>query len=249
MAVGRVLKSAFALPWEHRKALAPEIVVPLVAWIAVGLIAELDFFTQSNILSWLWMFLSCLPAAWLAVCVHRFLLRDLSNVHEGIKLGIERRAALYALVGLALWAIFLVAMLLADLSGALEISAEDTEVFDESLTRTLMVMLMLLFSAAISALIAGRLCLVLPAIAVGGDVSAAVNAGRGNTLRLTVIFALLPIALLLLIDLLFRDLAGILGETLVVVLGAMVTIVEVAALSVSYRELMPPAPPPTNPPA
>ena len=63
------------------------------------------------------------------------------------------------------------------------------------------------------------------------------------------VFALLPVALTLPIELLFREDPGFLELTLLVVLGAIITIVEVAALSLSYRELIQPEPPPTDPPA
>ena len=114
-----------------------------------------------------------------------------------------------------------------------------------------MVQIAVLFvvSTVISALIGGRFCLALPAIALGADVRAAVLAARGNTLRLTVVFALLPVALTLPIGLLIGEDPGFLELTLLVVLGTIVTVVEVAALSLSYRELTQPAPPPTNPPA
>ena len=243
--MARVLAGAFKLPWEQRKPLARAVFVPLLAVIGVSLIGEFDLIALPETLDWLWVVIYCVPAAWLAVYIHRFLLRDLSDAHTGAKSGNVKRVVLYGLLGLAFWAL----LIGATLFGTRDVPAENSPDIEESMAQMVQTVVILFVSAVISALIGGRLCLALPAIAVDADVRAAVHAARGNTLRLTVVFALLPIAMSLLIELLFRENAGFLDLTLLVVLGAIVMVVEVAALSLSYRELTQPAPPPTDPPA
>ncbi len=244
-----MLAGAFKIPWDQRKPLARAIIVPLLVMVGVELIAELELLTLPETLEWVWMFIYCVPTAWLAVYVHRFLLRDLSGAHTGLESGIGKRVALYALLVIAFWALFFGATFFAEQFGTPEIPPDDAEDLEQPMAGALQTATLIFASAVISALIGSRLCLVLPAVAVGGDVRAAVHAARGNTLRLTVVFALLPILLIVITLLLFRDDASAVESGLLVVLGAIFTIVEVAALSLAYRELTQPAPPPTDPPA
>ncbi|HEY6123282.1 MAG TPA: hypothetical protein VIV63_01425, partial [Steroidobacteraceae bacterium] len=207
--------------------------------------SEFDVLPLPESLDWLWMFIYCLPAAWLAVDVHRFLLRDLPDARVLVGSGNAKRVLLYALVAFAFWALVIGAVY----SGVLDLPAEDSPEMENWMAQMLEGMVIVFVLAVISALLGGRLCLVLPAIALGGDVRAALRAARGNTLRLTVVIALLPVVLAFLIEVIVRGDSTILDQALVVVLGAVVMVVEVSALSLSYRELTQPAPPPTDPPA
>ena len=240
--MGRVLAGAFKLPWEQRKPLAHAVCIPLLSLIGVSLVSEFELITLPEAFEWLWMFIYVVPTAWLAVYILRFLLRDLSDARTGVESGNAKRVVLYALLVLGFWAL----VMGVTIFGVLEMPASDTGDLIAHMVQTLVLLVVCL---VVSALIGGRFCLALPAIAVGAGVRAAVRAARGNTLRLTMVFAWLPVALTVLIELLIGEDAGIFDLTLLVVLGAIVTIVEVAALSLSYRELTQPAPPPTDPPA
>jgi hypothetical protein len=247
----RVLARAFVLPWEQRKAILRAAIIPLLVVTALGWVGEYTPI-RASLVDWAWLLVCSLATGWFAVCVHRCVLLDTAGAREGFTAASLLRVALYAISIAATWALFSGLMqslmfigtaLLVDQSGAarapLEAFIQDTRVSLASM----------FIAAAIVAVICGRLCLLLPALAVDADVRDALRAARGNTLRLTAVFSLLPAALALFGDLLLRDDSTLIETGLLVVLGAIFAIVEVVALSLSYRELTSPAPPPTDPPA
>jgi len=246
-----VLARAFVLPWEQRKAILRAAIIPLLVVTALGLAGA---YTPIHawLVDWAWLLVCSLATGWFAVSVHRCVLLDAAGAREGFTAASLVRMALYAISVAAIWAMFSGLMqslsfigtaLLVDYSDAAHSSLE---LFIQSTRVSLASMFI---AAAIVAVISGRLCLLLPALAIDADVRDALRAARGNTLRLTVVFSLLPAALALLGDLLVRDDSTPVETGLLVVLGAIFAIVEVVALSLSYRELTSPAPPPTDPPA
>jgi ABC-type Fe3+ transport system permease subunit len=250
--VWKVFAGAFRLCWKHRKPLARVIAAPLLLVAAVGLIGESGLIAHSGALQWLLVLGNLVPTAWLAVNVHRFLLSDLTTAQPEADSRNWKRLALYALALLALWLSFFVAVpIVAPVEAAMTAmySADNAVDLEQAMTTVLQAALLGLIVSMIAALLAGRLCLVLPAIAVDGDVRAAIYAARGNTIRLAVIFSLLSVALPLPAQLLMSEDPGFMGAALLVLLGAVVMVVEVAALSLAYRELTAHAPPPTDPPA
>jgi hypothetical protein len=245
-----VLARAFVLPWEQRKTISRAIAVPLLVLTAVGLMGEIGA-VRASLVEWAWLAVYSVAAGWLAVCVHRCVLLDPAAAHAGFTSASWMRVALYAASIATMWALFTGLLESLMLIGtALFVTHDAAREPLEILIEQMRVNTASLFvSAAIVAVISGRLCLVLPALAVDGDVRAALRAARGNTLRLTVIFSLLPAALAMFGELLLRENATPVEMGLLVALGAVFTVVEVVALSLSYRELTSPAPPPTHPPA
>lgn len=246
----QVLSSAFRQPWEQRGPLVRAIIAPLLVVLMVGLIGEFGRLTFPESLDWLWFLLYFVPAAWLAVCVHRFFQREFPDTRAGLESGNLKRVTLYiALVG-AFCALFVGMALAASFIG-LAVVGTHPEDGESSLAQLLggtsLTLGLTAFFAVILSLIGGRLCLALPAVAMSDDIGRAVRAARGNTLRLAVIFAVLPIASTVLVELLFRDEATLVEAGLLVMLGTIFMVVEVTALSLSYRELRPPELPPTNP--
>ena len=96
-----------------------------------------------------------------------------------------------------------------------------------------------------------RLILVLPSIAVdkGHEFKESWRSARGNAWRLAVVYGVLPWALSWLQWRLYRDGASKLEYALLVVLGCLMAVVEIVALSLSFAALTAPAPPPKDPPA
>ena len=97
----------------------------------------------------------------------------------------------------------------------------------------------------------GRISMVFPVIATDRRMGPGEIWGisRGNGWRLAIIAGALPFCLRLISQGLLRDGAGSVEMTLVLLLVGAFLIVEVVAVSLSFRILTSRAPPPTNPPA
>jgi hypothetical protein len=85
-----------------------------------------------------------------------------------------------------------------------------------------------------------RLCLLFPAIAVDeeANLAQAWDRSRGNGWRLFVVICVLPLCVSQAIGYLYRDAATLIEYLLLTALGTVLIAVEVAALSLSYRQLV-----------
>lgn len=245
----RVLASAVVLPWEQRTAILRAVIIPLLAATAVALTHEVGTI-RLPLADWGWLAIYALATSWFAVCVHRFVLLDPAGARERFSAATLIRVALYAVLIAAIWAMLSGLTEILSLVGIalwVDHSHPAHAPLETFIQQTRVSLAALFISAAIVAVICGRMCLLLPAMAVDGDARAALHVARGNTLRLTVVFSLLPAAFCVLSAL--QDEESIVETGLLIVLGAILAVVEMVALSLSYRELTAPAPPPTHPPA
>ena len=247
-----VLLRAFALPWERNARLLQAVILPLVIVIALSIVHILVLYPVTHLIGWLWQLAYSLSVAWVAVSIHRHVLIDAPRTNPEAPVAIARRIVLYAIALAILWMLFigLFGIFCRVFEAALMGSADDSMARVDAITEHLRVTLLAAGAAAIvTSVFAGRLCLLLPAISIGENASAAVLAARGNTLRLTVVFAVLPLALSLLGELLYQDSSTKYELVLFCVFGALFLVIEITALSLAYRELISRAPPPTHPPA
>jgi hypothetical protein len=255
--VGSVLARAFALPWSQGGRLLRVVWVPLALIAAISIFQILALLPGSQSIGGLWQLGYSLCVAWLAVGIHRYVLVDVRDVIAEPPAATARRVVLYAIAVTVIWALFvaLVAALSIVYNKLLIGQAGESMQRLELLMEEMRGALVAIFVAAIAiAILAGRFCLLLPVISIDGRASTAIRAARGNTLRLTLVFSLLPCVFVLLS-------MGLIEESLIdesstripriglSLLGVVFLVIEVAALSLAYRELISRAPPPTHPPA
>lgn len=255
--VGSVLAGAFALPWAQGGRLLRVVAIPLALVIALSIVQVLALLPGTRILSGVWQLGYSLCVAWVAVGIHRYVLVDAREVTAEPAAATVRRVVLYAIAATIIW------MLYVALSAVLSLVYDKMMIGEagESMQRIELLMekmrgaiVATLVAAIVIAILAGRFCLLLPAISIDAGASTAIQAARDNTLRLTVVFSLLPGVFTLLsmglIDEELIDASSTIIERIgLAVLGAVFLVIEVAALSLSYRELTSPAPQPTNLPA
>jgi len=258
----RVIWGAFTLPWEHRGAVFRATAAPLLALIACTLVWELSPYYVSGISRVILSLIIYLPTliamSWLAVTVHRLVLLESPEAVMHFDFAFTRRVSIFAAVFFGIWVLFSGLTLLIA-SGVLNIFNPpryvETSVDPEQIPKPMDLPVPFEWIAGLAKLLAywfvARVSLMLPAIAIDRkpDLSAAWRASRRNGWRLAIVVGLLPWCLQILVDLLYRDGASTIEFALLVVLGTLTIVFEVVALSLSYWELTPPEPPPTDPPA
>jgi hypothetical protein len=263
----RVILSAFALPWEHRREVFRVTAMPLLAIIACTLAGNLADFGQARpsglalqsraavlALHLLFVVGYGIATSWLAIAIHRLVLLEVPDAGARITRQDLRRLAVFFGVLAGIWVLHAVLTMLIG-SGILNIFNPPryvpTGIAPEQGLATLKLPVpgqwIINAAAFLSYWVVGRMSLMLPAIAIDRkvDLAAAWLASRSNGWRLAVVVGALPWCLGRAIDFMFRDEATGVEVGILVVLGTVLIIVEVVALSLSYWELT--TPPPTPP--
>ncbi len=245
-----ILGGAMTFPWQHRAALFRVIAVPLLAVTAVHFawdVIELDEYGAGL---WTLYFVDAIVTSWLAIAIHRLVLLEASVAQPGLESNDLRRLGVFVGTLIGTWLIF------AALARTLELAATQSvaEIFEEPAGSAMNRVHGL---AAVAGVVfvavfwfSARMSLLFPAIAVdrGFDPAAAWRLSRGNSLRLMVIVCLFPVLIATAIVLLYQEDASVADLLVISMLSALLLIVEVAALSLTYQQLTSPAPPPTDPP-
>jgi len=229
-----VVQEALLIPWQRRADFVRALAVPLALLAGFYLAWYLLDEPARQITGWTAVFLCWLAFAILfalfAVTVHRLVLLD-SRPLRGIPLPAwSMREARFVLFILLIWAIYLavwwVVLLIAGNllpRGWFESSLQPVEI-----------------AARLPALyIIARLSLVFPATAIDRNAGLkwAWRASRGNGWRLVVVVTVLPWMVSQLFGLLYRDEPSTAEVVLLTVVGTALFALEIAALSVAYREL------------
>jgi hypothetical protein len=251
LSLRQVLWGAFALPWQHRGAVARATGLPLLAVIAVTLAWEAADLNDSGAARWTLYFLYWLAVCWLATTVHRLVLLQGDDARNRMDASGLRRLGMFAGTALGMWLLF--AVLIIFMMSVMLIPFSRYVPAGESPPPTRMPGFwpwINTLAMVLAAWVVGRVSLMLPAIAVDRrmDPIAAWVASRGNGWKLAIVIAVLPWALGKIGTLLYRDGASTVEFALLLVLTTLFIIVEIVALSLSYWELTAPAPPPTPPP-
>lgn len=252
----RVLTGALTLPWHYRGDLLRNAGVPLLACIGWLIfwghaLATSATPTDGAIRNLAFTMAFLLLSSWLALTLHRMVL--LEKPGSALRLDSAMLGCLgrFFLTFIAFWIVyhgvrmaFMNAVVM--LIGSRYVAAGETpSEFPVSLATVDQL------ASAMAIVLMGRFMLLLPQIAIGGRFSLALilASTRGNALRLAVVVGALPWLLGAATDLLYRDEPTYFEWCLLQVVVVLTLVWEVVALSLSHRELMAPAPPPTDPPA
>src|SRR6266567_1291080 len=231
--VGKVVLGAFLVPWWNRRAFVRPLAIP---FSAIATLYLSWYYAQQylpSLLSWLLAFLSGVLFVLFAVKCHRLVLLDPRSVAAQLKPQWSWRETRFFVWLLIVYVIVGTALVVAS-------------------TLLLNVVLWIIkplpenrlgwsvYAAQVPALyVFARLCLVFPATAVDRRVTLkwAWRLSKRNGWRLFLIVAVLPWVLSYLVTLFNREKASVMETVAITSVGVAVLAFEIAALSLSYREL------------
>jgi hypothetical protein len=230
-----IILGAFRVPWSKRSRLARAVAAPATALIVIGMYWAYSGYLAGTYGSVLWVLLYALALTPFAVACHRvLLLGDESLPRYGIMKWTMREGRYLAWL-LAAWLLgFLATMFLMMTIGTIVIN-----VFN--IPRAWMEVGWFLGSfQVLGTYVLARLSLILPAIALDGrpSLSRIWRLSDGNGWRLTVVVCGLPWLLELSQGFIHLDEATFVSMTLGSLVFCPLLVVEVAALSLSYKELV-----------
>ena len=231
--VGKILLGAFLIPWWNRKAFARALAIPMMLIVALTLSW---YYAGEHLPSWAnWA--ACLGYAaffaLFAVTCHRLVLLDPARVARRAEPRWTWRESLFLWWLIGAWLTYVVvSMAGATLLGSVLANATriDTQIG----------MRWVIEIAGIPAIYAvARMSPAFPAVAIDHrpDLKWALAITRGNGWRLFVVVGVLPWALSSLVGLAYRSNPSPLEMLALAILGTALFAVEIAALSISYREL------------
>jgi hypothetical protein len=240
--LGRVLSESVALPGLLRERLWRAIGVPF--FLTIGgtvLLAASDLHGHPRARLALGALIFCCVAA-MAVVIHRLVLLPAGEANANASGRGLRRFALAVIAMLGLWAGFVVF--------SLAVSLVSLGLF-QAANFWLLPLWIQTPGAAAGAWFVARLSLVTPGLVVDQPraLSTAWRISRGNGWRLAALLAIAPWLLVLYVQLMWPQGVDRVIFVLVIALSTLLAIFILFAISVSYRELIARAPPPTPPPA
>ena len=231
--VGKVVLGAFLVPWWNRQSFVRALAIPLFAIVALNLSWYYAREYLSSLSTWLLTFVWCALFVLFAVTCHRLVLLDPRSISAQLRPHWSWRETRF-FVWLVIVYILVAGALLVASALMLNIVQWTIKPLPENQMGWPM------YAAALPALyIFARLCLVFPATAVDRRVTLrwAWRLSERNGWRLFLVVAVLPWFLSYLVTLLYRDNASVIETVAITAIGVAVLAFEIAALSLSYREL------------
>jgi hypothetical protein len=232
--VGKVILGAFLVPWWKRGAFARRLTVPLVLIAALTLSWH---YTADVLPQYANSALYCVYLLFFtlfAVRCHRLVLLDAQTTRFEILPEWTWRETRFAVWGLAVIVVFMAAWWLV-------ITAVGMVVFNSPLRNVAETWAQwgITVLKIVPLYMCSRLAMIFPATAIDQkrDFKWAWTITRSNGWRLVIVVGLLPYLLSALVGLLWRDEATIVEALALTLISTGLFAVEIAALSLSYREL------------
>lgn len=241
MPLGRIASETMARPGLQRVQLWRGIAVPffLIVFSAV-FVAIAELHGNARVRAALGALIFCCVAA-MAVVIHRLVLLPAGQSHANASGRGWRRMGKALFAMLAIWAAFVVTGLAVGF-GLYGMFRAGNLWLPPFWIQTL--------GAAAAAWVLARLCLVTPGLVLDqhNALMTAWQVSRGNGWRLAALLVVVPWLFMLYVQLMWPQGVDRIIFVLVIVMSAIVAIFELFAISLSYRELIRYAPPPTPPP-
>ena len=223
----KVLFEAFSTPWVLRTAFIKKLSIPILLLIGSS---YLEVYLD-GISGYLLAFVGYLIYAFFAVTCHRIIILGPNSVPElGIRKWTMRETrflgwliGVYIMIGLMIFGVALFPSMISPLFGEKAIYYIPLSVV----------------AALPGVYVLSRLSLIFPAVSVDEkiDIKWAWDISRNNGWRLAIIVGLLPIAVGYVQTILEGENDDIFKNTLLMLIAFVVLIIEIAALSLSYKEL------------
>jgi hypothetical protein len=231
--LAKVIAGAFLVPWWHRKAFARALAVPLALMVAFTVFWYQVVPDLPQYALWLaWAFYGALFSLFAVIC-HRLVLLDAETVARRWAPRWSWRETRFFL-----WIVKLYVIALAAIWLFMLVFVNLWMWFVGDLGQWTEWMLYLMKIPAIY--VFGRLCLLFPATAVDAPAPTlrwSWDLTRRNGWRLMIIVGGLPFVISCAIDLIYRNEATTVEWLILAVVAVALLAVEIAAVSLSYREL------------
>jgi hypothetical protein len=241
--VGKVILGAFLVPWRNRGAFGRALAIPLLSLVTLSLSWYYAGAYLPTPSTWLLLLLYGVLFVFFAVTCHRLVLLDPHSVASRIAPRWSWRESRFLFWMVAVWLIGgVVALALITLGAniflwstevpAANVAASghsDAKWFDWAV-----------FVAKVPALyMVARLCVLFPATAVDRKVNLkwAWRLTENSGWRLFLVVAVLPWLISELVSLVYRKDASVIETIILTFVGSALFAAEIAALSLSYREL------------
>jgi hypothetical protein len=236
--VAKVIYGAFLFPWWHRRAFARALAIPLVLLVTLTLSWYLGARHLQDPPKWFWLFLilyivyGALFSVFAVTC-HRLVLLDTASVAARFVPRWSWRETRFFFFLAAVSILCTVAVIAPSILVLTLLSpwlGSSNESWPPWVSFALVVPVYYLFA---------RLCLVFPATAIDRkvDLKWTWRLTRGNGWRLFVVVGVLPLVIKKIVELFYRENATPFETVILTLLGIALFAVEIAALSLSYREL------------
>ena len=224
-----MLHGAFVLPWAHRRAFAKALALPAAALVAIQ-VGSWQASAEPGALRWAIWAADAILWMLFAVTCHRLVLLDLEPKDVPMVPGWGARETRFLA-----WLLAIYVLTMAVIMAALTVGT----ILIQSLSPSFVQAVVDVASKLIGTYLFARLALVLPAAAIDAplNLTGAWWRTRGNGWRMAVIVAGLPWAFGYLVSIVYGDEPGVTWAVLVSALGTALLVVEIAALSLSYRYL------------
>jgi hypothetical protein len=228
--VSKVVAEAFRFPWAHRGAFAKGLAVPAAAIVAIQVGKYLAEEQLTQAVGWAVWVASGMLWVLFAITCHRLVLLELrsTDVHVIPGWGLRETWFVGWLVLVTLIILAIVWVILTVVGAVIgTISHEFFEVTVNPMAKV------------IGTYFFARMALVFPATAIDTRTSLlkAWRQTRGNGWRMVVIVGVLPGAFNYLASVIFGDEPGVARAVMVSALATVVLAIEIALLSLSYREM------------
>jgi len=222
--VTKIILGAFLIPWQKRVRMLQALIFPLTGLAAMAVLSA--YVEQRFTIVYILIF-----TVFAVICHRLILLGDDAVPTYGFSKWTRRETRFFGWL-LGIYLIFAVAAMLIGAIG-LTLIVNLIEGFEESFYWIMWIL------SAPGLYVFARLSLVLPATAIDNRPNLAWSWGlsSNNGWRLVIVVGVLPWLMAMLQWLLLRDNASIVEIVTVALLGYALLAVEIAALSLSYREL------------
>lgn len=232
--VEKVAVGAFLIPWLNRRTFGRALVIPLLLLASLTLSWYYSSEHLSQAVKWGLYFLYGVLFSVIAVTCHRLVLLDFQEAASRSTMGWSSREMRFFIWMVGIWCIF--AIIAISLTGLFLILLspwikEPNATWPQSAV----------LAAKLPAFyVCARCSMVFPAIAVDRQVNLkwAWNLSKDNGWRLVLVVTALPWLISHAVDLLYRDNATVIETIILTFLGTAFIAVEIAAISLAYRELI-----------
>jgi hypothetical protein len=234
LSIAKILLGAFILPWWHRRTLFRALAAPGIALVSIDVMwcAFAVSLSQVAYQAAFWVLWIVRSLLWLlfAVTVHRIVLLEIRRNEVPTFPDWGRRETLFLGWAVAVYGLAVGASLVAGMVFLTGIGIS---------SQTFAGFLAPYLTAAIGTYVLGRLAVVFPATAIDHrtTLGEAWNLTRGNDLRMMVIVGVLPWSFSYLWYSIYGRDPSMILVVLVTAIATVFVTVEIAALSLAYREL------------
>ncbi len=239
--ITKILFDAFAIVWFRRADFMRALWVPFLLMLALGGIWNFSETSLSSGFKWVYAAAYYFLFVLFVVNCHRTVLLNSQDTKEWTVPKWSWRETKFSGWSAFIWVIAAASGMAVSMIALTMIAISMPSFFSpENLKPSVSTFISQYSVKLIYFYIFARLCLMFPSVAVDKTLSLrqAIELSRGNGWRLAIIVSMIPLAIKIITDVVYRDDASAWATMLWLTITSVVLTVEVAALSLSYRTLV-----------